>query len=68
MAGILTTPGDTRAMADATQRLLEDATLRATMGSRAVEHATRFDWSASGDLVLNAYEQTTVPAVTVGVG
>ena len=54
-------PGDTAALAAAVGRLARDGEYRRAMGARAAAHAARFDWSASGELMLAQYAAHATP-------
>jgi len=44
-------------MAAAVLSLLQNTTLRRSMGRAAAAHASGFSWEASGDLVLREYDR-----------
>jgi len=56
-AGLMVTPGDGEALADALRRLLTDATLRADLIARGHAQAARFTWERAAQLLLQAYQQ-----------
>ena len=69
VGGILSPPGDTTAMAEATAALLTDAPRRRAMGHAAARHATRYEWAASGELMLSRYHSHAAPVPPrAGVG
>ena len=55
VGGLLSAPGDVAAMVDALERLIGDERLRSAMGRGAAQHAQRYDWEASGELMLGHY-------------
>ena len=57
VGGLLVAPGDVEAMADAVEGLVIDSAARVAMGARARRHAARFDWAASGELMLQSYQR-----------
>jgi len=61
VGGLLVAPGDTAALAAAVGRLARDGEYRRAMGARAAAHAARFDWSASGELMLAQYAAHATP-------
>ena len=61
VGGLLSPPGDVSAIAAATASLLNDATRRRAMGHAAAQHAARFDWAVSGDLMLGRYSAHAAP-------
>ena len=61
VGGVLVAPGDVEAMADAVARLVGDAGARRAMGARALRHAARFDWAASGEVMLQSYHRHARP-------
>lgn len=62
IGGYLLPPGNVSALADAVAHLATDDAERHAMGRRAVSHAARFDWAASGDSMLCEYDKHA-PAV-----
>ena len=54
-AGLLVNADDATALADAMRRLLDDVELRRELTGRGLERAKRFEWSASADLLLEAF-------------
>ncbi|MCJ7509387.1 MAG: glycosyltransferase family 4 protein [Dehalococcoidia bacterium] len=57
--GILVPAGDIEALADASVNVLGDDALRASLGSRALEHAALFSWDASAAAFLRLLERVT---------
>lgn len=55
--GLLVPPGDASALADAIERLMDDPTLRKTLGNRATEVCERFSLAR----VANLWEEVLVP-------
>ena len=69
VGGILSPPGDTAAMAEATAALLTDVPRRRAMGHAAARHAARYEWAASGELMLSRYHSHAAPVPPrAGVG
>ena len=56
-AGIMVDPFDTKAIADAIERLLTDARLRADLARRGVERAGQFSWEQTASQTLKVFEQ-----------
>ncbi len=56
-AGLMVSPGDQEALADALWRLLTDAELRADLIARGHAQAARFTWERAAKLLLRAYRQ-----------
>jgi phosphatidylinositol alpha-mannosyltransferase len=65
--GLLTPPNDAGALADALDRVLGDAVLRARLGHAGRERALGFAWPAVADAVLGVYARAlgVAPAVRV---
>lgn len=55
--GILVEPGDTRGLAMAIRRLLENPDERARMGASGLERARSFSWDATAKKVLEKYRE-----------
>jgi glycosyltransferase-like protein len=55
--GFLVRPGDVRGLADAITRLLEDPTLRMTMGRAGRRRVQQFSWDDTAKVVLREYER-----------
>lgn len=55
--GLLVTPGDPRAWADALKKLSANPDTRAAMALEAARSAKRFDWPVVAEEVLGAYRQ-----------
>ncbi len=55
-AGIMVSPRDTAALADAIRRLLTDADLHASLRRRGLERANRFSWADTAAATLAAYQ------------
>ena len=58
-AGLLVNPFDTQALAQALARLLDDESLRATLGDRGLRRAAQFNWRDNARQTLAVYEQVT---------
>lgn len=58
-AGLLVDPFDTRAIAAALRRLIEDAELRAALSVKGLERARRFDWRETALSTLQVYHSAT---------
>jgi glycosyltransferase involved in cell wall biosynthesis len=56
-AGLLVRPGDAAELADALQRLLGDAALRAELGARGRAHAARFSWERAAAETVAVYHR-----------
>ena len=56
-AGVLVDGHATADWADATGRLLADPRRRASLGDRAIRHASQFGWGATTDRLLAVYRQ-----------
>jgi glycosyltransferase involved in cell wall biosynthesis len=56
-AGLMVSPRDAEALAEALLRLLRDADLRAELRARGLQRARTFSWRASAERTLHAYEQ-----------
>jgi glycosyltransferase involved in cell wall biosynthesis len=70
--GLLTPPGDADALADALERVLGDAVLRARLGHAGRQRALGYAWPTVADAVLGVYARALgVPAsarAAVGTG
>jgi glycosyltransferase involved in cell wall biosynthesis len=58
-AGLLVNPFDTQALAQALARLIDDESLRATLGNRGLRRAAQFNWRDNARQTLAVYEQVT---------
>lgn len=58
-AGLLVNPFDTQALAQALARLIDDESLRATLGDRGLRRAAQFNWRDNARQTLAVYEQVT---------
>ena len=58
-AGLLVDPFDTRAIAAALKRLIDDAELRAALSVKGLERARRFDWRETALSTLDVYHSAT---------
>jgi glycosyltransferase involved in cell wall biosynthesis len=56
-AGLMVSPRDADALAEALLRMLRDADLRAELRARGLQRARAFSWRASAERTLHAYEQ-----------
>jgi glycosyltransferase involved in cell wall biosynthesis len=56
-AGLMVSPRDAEALAEALLRLLRDADLRAELRARGLQRARTFSWRASAERTLHVYEQ-----------
>ncbi|MFL6373523.1 MAG: glycosyltransferase family 4 protein [Pyrinomonadaceae bacterium] len=56
-AGIMVDPYDVNAIADAMQRLLNDANLRADLTKRGIERAKNFSWAKAARETLGVFER-----------
>ena len=54
-AGLLVDPEDVTAIADAVDRICLDDALAAALGSRGIERAKRFHWTATASAVVESY-------------
>lgn len=59
-AGLLFPPGDTAALAQRLQLLIDDVPLRTTLASRGAKRAEDFDWSVVARQVLTVYEAVSI--------
>ncbi|MCS6889901.1 MAG: glycosyltransferase family 4 protein, partial [Chloroflexus sp.] len=55
-AGLMVSPSDTAALAEAIRRLLTDAELRAELRQRGLARARRFSWAETAAKTLAAYQ------------
>lgn len=58
-AGLLVDPFDTRAIAAALKRLIDDVELRAALSVKGLERASRFDWRETALSTLHVYHSAT---------
>lgn len=56
-AGVTVSPEDTPALSEALHRVLTDATLRAELSERGLEHARRFSWDRAARQTTTIYRQ-----------
>jgi glycosyltransferase involved in cell wall biosynthesis len=56
-AGLLVEPDDATALAEAMERMLNDATLAAQATARGLRRSLNFSWTASAHALRDAYEQ-----------
>ncbi len=56
-SGLLVDPTDTRAIAAALSRVLDDASLRQNLGARAITRAQRFTWASTAARTLDVYRR-----------
>jgi glycosyltransferase involved in cell wall biosynthesis len=54
-AGLLVDPRDTKAIADAALRILEDDSLRQDLAVKGFAHATRFSWKNNAEQTIKVY-------------
>lgn len=59
-AGLLVDPTDTRAIATALGRVLDDATLRLNFGARALARAQRFTWASTAARTLDVHRRCLI--------
>ena len=59
--GVLVPPGDAGALADALCALLQDRARIEALGAQARERARRYDWSAVGAEIEEAYNDALKP-------
>ncbi len=56
-AGLMVNPFDEAELAEALERLIEDAALRAELSRRGLERARQFNWHRTARLTLDAYKK-----------
>ncbi|MER3428684.1 MAG: glycosyltransferase family 1 protein [Pyrinomonas sp.] len=56
-AGLMVNPFDEAELAEALERLIEDASLRAELSRRGLERARQFNWHHTARLTLEAYKK-----------
>jgi glycosyltransferase involved in cell wall biosynthesis len=55
-AGLMVSSGDSKALAQAMKRVLDDPTLREDLAGKGVRQARKFTWQAAAQKALNIYE------------
>jgi glycosyltransferase involved in cell wall biosynthesis len=58
-AGIMVTPTDTPAIADALQRVLQDAGLRNDLRHKSLQRAAQFTWQHTAEMTMESYRKAS---------